>query len=168
MLTWYHILLITLTCLAVGVALGYQLGRRRVAPAVAQAVEDASHAVDDWRTQAGDWERRAGEYRSVITVAQEERNTWREKYFEQAAGHDTAQSMMMNEIDSLVFQHRRATKKMPHRNAAISQIRAAFAGSHGEAVAEYHHDKGVSRDDRSRQADRAALEAVDDKPEKAE
>lgn len=89
--------------------------------------------------------RRADEYRRLIEVVQQERNKWQDLYFSQAAGHDTAQQMLMRELERVTLLYQQETKQALPITPSAKVVRQAYLDAHGGAIEEYRTDQGAAR-----------------------
>lgn len=80
--------------------------------------------------------RKASEYLAKIEEVIMERNTWRDLYNDQAAGHDNAQALMMRTISSLCQAYRKETGKDFRLDPILDLVREDWAGKHSPARAD--------------------------------
>lgn len=90
-------------------------------------------------------ERRADEYRQLIEVVQRERNKWQDLYFGMAAGNDTAQQMLMRELERVTLLFQQETGKPLPITPSAKAVRSAYLEAHGGAADEYRKDQGEAR-----------------------
>lgn len=105
--------------------------------------------------------RQRNEYRDVIVGVQGERDTWRDLYYSQAAGHDTAQALLMRNSERLAQAYFVATGKRPPEDLVALEARRLFVAAHGSAVAEYRDDRGAAKAAETAERETATIKAIE-------
>lgn len=80
--------------------------------------------------------RKAKEYFEKIEETLQERETWRQLYMDQAAGHDNAQALMLQTISSVVQIYERETGKKMRIDPMIDRVREDWKLKHGPDIRE--------------------------------
>ena len=122
-------------------ALGFFWGRGR-RQAELRAVEALGKDIPTLILDHERLARRAGEYLGKIDEVIGERETWRRLYNDQAAGHENAQALMMQTINSLVFRYQKKTGERPQLDPIIEMVRGEWTGAHGAEVRASRGDDG--------------------------
>lgn len=76
------------------------------------------------------FKRRSEEYFKSIESACRERDLWRNWYYRQSSEHANAQSYLMNCLEAMAVQYRRATGKSPQLDPVAKSVVEQFADTH--------------------------------------
>lgn len=160
--------LICIAILAIGFTAGVFAGRRWVAPRVLSLVEQLREELAERDRRVAELERHKSEYLGMITVVQDERDTWQRHYYEMASGSDVAQSMLMRENTSLVLQYKVLSKgKLPKFDLTTAQLRAQFGQQYGEVARLYQSGELAKKMADHRAEETSRVQRIDPSPEKA-
>jgi len=120
--------------LLVSVLVGWRLSRKRGAEA-AQILQTLASA-QNIGIHLENAQRKTNAYFLKIDEVLKERDSWRDLYNDQSAGHENAQALMMSTIAGLSQAYTRETGKVPQIDPLILQVQADWQGAHGASVRE--------------------------------
>jgi hypothetical protein len=105
--------------------LGYRFGKSTNGKVLA----DLRNRLSSCQSDSAIYERKATEYFNTIESVLKERDTWRTWYYESAAGHGTAQSLLMTERERLIHQLQAHGIK-PHTHPQVDEVVALCSEQH--------------------------------------
>jgi len=129
-----------LSCVACAAA--FFAGRKSQKSDNEEAVISLGEKIPQVLEDLSTWQRKAGEYLEKINEVIEERENWRQLYFDQAAGHDNAQALMLETISSVCFAYRKETGKDFKVDPIIKTAHGEWQKTHGAEAREERGEDG--------------------------
>lgn len=139
-------------CSVITSVIGFFLGKKRANAIESTVRTDLESNLPQVLADYEKYKQRSEEYFAKIEEVLSERDSWRELYNDQAAGHDNAQALMMSTIQNLVRSFQAATGKTPKIDPLIEAVRTDFVGKHGAPARAARNESSKEKGSKAKEA----------------